>query len=166
MNASLLDNILEQYQRNPGQIIAILHALQDRQRYLPEEDLRYIAGKLAIPASQLYHIATFYKAFSLKPKGKHICNVCMGTACHVRGAPLVLGELERRLGIKAGGTTPDMEFSVDTVNCVGACALGPVVTVGGEYFGNMTTAAVSKLIQKVSSKKQEAEEPESGEFQA
>jgi len=151
MNQAALESILERYRRNPGQIIAILHDVQDQESYLPEEDLRYVARELAIPASQIFHISTFYKAFSLKPKGKHICSVCMGTACHVRGARLVLEELERKLEIKAGETTPDGEFSVDVVNCLGACALGPLVTVDGEYFGNMTTAKVAKLVKQAAS---------------
>ncbi len=167
MNQAWLDSILDRYERNPGQIIAILHRIQDRQRHLPEEDLRYIASQLSIPASQLFHLSTFYKAFSLEPKGEHVCNVCMGTACHVRGAPLVLEELERKLDIKAGGTTGDGQFSVDVVNCLGACALGPLVTVDGEYFGNMTTAKVSKLLKKVKTdgKKQKTPEKEEEEVE-
>ena len=152
MKEAEIDKILERYAFNPSQIIAILHEIQDSERYLPESDLRYVAERLKISVSQIYHIATFYKAFSLKPKGKHICNVCMGTACHVRGAPLVLDELERKLGIKAGDTTEDMEFSLSTVNCLGACALGPLVTVDGKYFGNMNTAKVEKMLQEVKAK--------------
>ena len=166
MNRALVDNILDHYQRNPGQIIAILHQLQDQERYLPEEELRYIARQLVIPASQIFHISTFYKAFSLKPKGKHVCNVCMGTACHVRGAPLVLEELERKLRIKAGGTTEDGEFSLDTVNCLGACALGPLVTVDGEYFGNMSTAKVNRVLRKATAERKEATQPAAGETAA
>ncbi len=140
MNRAALERILERYQRNPQQIIAILHELQDQERYLPEEDLQCLARELKIPASQLYQISTFYKAFSLKPRGKHQCHVCMGTACHVRGAPLILEEVERKLGIKSGETTPDLEFSLDTVNCLGACALAPIVVADGEYYGNMQRA--------------------------
>jgi len=151
MNRAALDSILERYQRNPGQIIAILHDLQDRESYLPEEDLLYVAQELGIPASQLFHISTFYKAFSLKPRGKHQCNVCMGTACHVRGSPLLLEELERKLHIKAGESTPDMEFSLDTVNCVGACALAPIIMVDGEYYGNMPAAQMGKLLERIRS---------------
>ena len=162
MNRALVDNILDHYQRNPGQIIAILHQLQDQERYLPEEELRYIARQLVIPASQIFHISTFYKAFSLKPKGKHVCNVCMGTACHVRGAPLVLEELERKLRIKTGGTTEDGEFSLDTVNCLGACALGPLVTVDGEYFGNMSTAKVNRVLRKATAESKDATKPAAG----
>ncbi len=143
-----LDSILDRFGQDPGQIIAILHRVQDRHRYLPEEDLRYLANRLSIPDSRLFHLSTFYGAFSLKPKGKHVCSVCMGTACHVRGASRVLEELERKLEIKAGETTGDGEFSVDTVNCLGACALGPLVTVDGEYYGNMTTSKVTRLLRK------------------
>jgi NADH-quinone oxidoreductase subunit F len=149
MNQAWLEGILDRYRRDPGQIIAILHELQDSERYLPEEDLRFVARELAIPDSQIFHISTFYKAFSLKPRGKHQCNVCMGTACHVRGAPLLLEELERKLRIKAGESTGDMEFSLDTVNCVGACALAPIVMVNGEYYGNMQAAQMGKLIERI-----------------
>ena len=166
MNRALVDNILDHYQRNPGQIIAILHQLQDQERYLPEEELRYIARQLVIPASQIFHISTFYKAFSLKPKGKHVCNVCMGTACHVRGAPLVLEELERKLRIRTGGTTEDGEFSLDTVNCLGACALGPLVTVDGEYFGNMSTVKVNRVLRKATAERKDATKSTAGETEA
>jgi NADH-quinone oxidoreductase subunit E len=108
-----------------------------------------VAKQLEIPAAQIYHIATFYKAYSLKPRGKHQCNVCTGTACHVRGAPLVLEELERKLSIKVGDTTEDMEFSLTTVNCLGACALGPLVTVDGEYFGNMNPSKVARMLKQI-----------------
>ena len=152
MDKKELEQIVERYNRSQGQIIAILHEIQDQERYLPENDLRYVAEKLNMSVAQIYHIATFYKAFSLKPKGRHICNVCMGTACHVRGAPLVLEELERKLGIKAGDTTPDMEYSITTVNCLGACALGPVVVVGKDYYGNMTPAKVERMLKEIKAK--------------
>jgi len=160
MDKAEIDKILEKYENSQSQIIAILHEIQDVERYLPEEDLRYIAKKLGMPASQIYHIATFYKAFSLKPKGKHVIQVCMGTACHVRGAPLVLEELERKLGIKAGDTTEDLEFSIETVNCLGACALGPIVVVDGKYYGNMNPAKVEKMLKAVREGEAEAEEKE------
>ena len=148
MNQAALESILERYQRNPQQIIAILHELQDQERYLPEEDLRCLAKELRIPASQLFQISTFYKAFSLKPRGKHQCHVCMGTACHVRGAPLILEEVERKLGIKSGESTPDLEFSLDRVNCLGACALAPIVVVDGEYYGNMSAPSVGRVLRQ------------------
>lgn len=148
METAEIEKILDRYGRNPSQIIAILHEIQDPERYIPEDHLRYVAKQLEIPASQIYHIATFYKAYSLKPRGKHQCNVCMGTACHVRGAPLVLEELERKLHIKVGDTTEDQEFSLTTVNCLGACALGPLVTVDGEYFGNMNPSKVERMLKQ------------------
>ena len=160
MDKGEIDKILEKYGSSQSQIIAILHEIQDVERYLPEEDLRYVAQKLGMPTSQIYHIATFYKAFSLKPKGKHVCQVCMGTACHVRGAPLVLEELERKLGIKAGDTTEDLEFSIETVNCLGACALGPIVVVDGKYYGNMNPAKVEKMLKAVREGEAEAEKKE------
>ena len=153
MNRTALETILERYRRNPEQIIAILHALQDQAKYLPEEDLRFLAKELQIAPSQLFHIATFYKAFSLKPRGKHQCNVCMGTACHVRGAPLILEEVERKLGIKSGETTPDLEFSLNTVNCLGACSLAPIVMVDGEYYGNSSAPTVGRMLKQVKSGK-------------
>ena len=155
-----INKILDRYARHPGQIIAILHEIQEAERYLPEDALRYVAEQLKISASQIYHIATFYKAYSLKPKGKHLCNVCLGTACHVRGAPLVLEELERKLGIKNGDTTEDREFSLSTVNCLGACALGPLVTVDGDYFGNMNTAKVGRMLEQVKVKGDGGQKPE------
>jgi NADH-quinone oxidoreductase subunit F len=161
MNRAALESILERYRRNPEQIIAILHALQDRERYLPQPDLRFLAKELQIPTSQLFHISTFYKAFSLKPRGKHQCNVCLGTACHVRGAPLILEEVERKLGIKSGESTPDLEFSLDTVNCLGACSLAPIVMVDGEYYGNMSPPTVGRVLRKVRAGK--AEKPHLGE---
>jgi NADH-quinone oxidoreductase subunit F len=153
MNLAALEAILDRYRRNPEQVIAILHALQDQAKYLPEEDLRFLAKELQIPPSQLFHIATFYKAFSLKPRGKHQCNVCMGTACHVRGAPLILEEVERKLGIKSGETTPDLEFSLNTVNCLGACSLAPIVMVDGEYYGNSSAPTVGRMLKQVKSGK-------------
>jgi NADH-quinone oxidoreductase subunit F len=160
MNRAALESILDRYRRKPEQIIAILHALQDQERYLPEEDLRSLAQALQISPSQLYQISTFYKAFSLKPRGKHQCHVCMGTACHVRGAALILEEVERKLGIKAGESTPDLEYSLDTVNCLGACALAPIVVADGEYYGNMSAPSVARMLRQV--KEGKAAKPHKG----
>ncbi|OPX18747.1 MAG: NADH-quinone oxidoreductase subunit E [Desulfobacca sp. 4484_104] len=144
---STVKKITAKYGSDPSQIIAMLQDLQSAKRYLPEEDLRELAEALAIPLTRVYRIATFFKAFSLEPKGEHIINVCMGTACHVRGAERILNELERQLGISRGETTADQKFSLETVNCLGACALGPVVVVDQEYHGDMTPGQVDKLME-------------------
>jgi NADH:ubiquinone oxidoreductase subunit E/NAD-dependent dihydropyrimidine dehydrogenase PreA subunit len=130
---------------------SLIHVLQEVNaafNYLPEPALRRIGERLGIPFSEVYGTATFYKAFSLEPKGKHVVQVCMGTACHVRGALRVLEELERRLGIVRGKTTDDRLFTLETVNCLGACALGPIVAVDGHYHGNMTSAKVPALVDQ------------------
>ncbi len=133
----------------------LIHILQEAQRrfnYLPEAALRRISERLGLPYAEVYGTASFYKAFSLAPRGKHLMQVCMGTACHVRGAQRILEELERRLSIKAGMTTEDRLFTLETVNCLGACALGPIVAVDGEYHGNLTAARVPKLIDAYAGK--------------
>ncbi|MCD6134176.1 MAG: NADH-quinone oxidoreductase subunit NuoE [Candidatus Omnitrophica bacterium] len=142
-----IKDIIAKYSADPSQIIAMLQDLQAAKRYLPEEDLRELAVALEIPLAKVYRIATFFKAFSLEPKGEHIINVCVGTACHVRGASRILDELERQLQIANGETTPDQKFSLETVNCLGACALGPVVVVDQEYHGDMTPGQVDKLME-------------------
>ncbi len=142
-----IKDIIAKYGSDPSQIIAMLQDLQSAKRYLPEDDLRELAVSLEIPLAHLYRIATFFKAFSLEPKGEHIINVCVGTACHVRGASRILNELERQLGIASGGTSSDQKFSLETVNCLGACALGPVVVVDQEYHGDMTPGQVDKLME-------------------
>ena len=125
---------------------------ESKYNYLPENVLRYVASHLKLPLIQVYGVATFFKAFSLKPRGRHIINICLGTACHVRGGQSVLEEFERQLGIKNGDTTDDMQFTLESVNCLGACALGPVVVIDGEYFGNMNTGKVKKLLNSYSDK--------------
>ncbi len=145
MNPETLDAILDRYDRNPAQLIPILQDVQSEENYLPRETLQAISEKLNVPLVRIYSVATFYKAFSLKPRGKHIVQVCMGTACHVRGAPRILDKMVRDLGVQPGGTTKDLEFTLETVNCLGACALGPIVVVDGEYHGQMTSPKWDKL---------------------
>ncbi|MEW5813855.1 MAG: NAD(P)H-dependent oxidoreductase subunit E [Spirochaetota bacterium] len=127
-------------------LIQILQEANTTFGYLPESVLRRISGRLKIPYAEVYGTASFYKAFSLEPRGKHLIQVCLGTACHVRGAVRILEETERLLSIEAGKTTEDGIFTLETVNCLGACALGPIVVVDGEYHGNMTVTGVPKLI--------------------
>lgn len=132
-----------------GSLIAALGAIQERYRYLPPEALILASERLGVPLAQAYSVATFYNAFSLKPKGKHILHVCMGTACHVRGSPQVLDRLQIKLAIKPGGTTRDRLFTLETVNCLGACALGPIVIADGEYSGQMTPQKADQLLKDI-----------------
>jgi len=129
-------------------LVSILQDIQAENRYLPEDALVEVSQGLGIPLSQIYSIATFFRAFSLKPMGHHLVNVCLGTACHVRGAIRILEKIERELGIKPGETTKDLNFTLETVNCVGACALGPIVIADGEYNGQMTSEKVDNVLKK------------------
>ncbi len=138
--------ILEKHNGDRGGLIAILEEIQDEYGYLPEKSLRIVSDKTGRPLVDVYSVATFYHSFSLKPRGKHLIYACLGTACHVRGAPWVVEELERQLGIKAGQTTADKEFTLETVNCLGACALGPVVVIDGHYFSKVRKSRVSQLL--------------------
>ncbi len=141
--------ILERHGRDPANLLAMLQDIQKEENYLPREDLLRLAKELSVPITRIYGLATFFKAFSLKPRGKHICTVCMGTACHVRGAPRLVEQVEREFSLKAGETTPDRKLTLETVNCVGACALGPLVILDGEYHGNMNAAKLDKVITEV-----------------
>jgi NADH-quinone oxidoreductase subunit E len=138
--------ITGRYRHQEGFLVSILQDIQTEYKYLPREALTEVSHNLNIPLSQVYSVATFFKAFSLKPRGRHLVDVCLGTACHVRGAVRVLEAIERELGIKAGETTPDMKYTLETVNCVGACALGPIVVVDGEHVGGMKTDRVKPLM--------------------
>lgn len=136
-------------------LISVLEDIQDKYNYLPEEALREVSSRMRAPLRDVYGIATFYNAFRLKPCGKHIINVCQGTACHVRGGKRVLDKIESLLGIKAGENTPDMQFTLETVNCLGACALGPVMVVDGKYNGNMNQAKVEAVLKQYGNKARE-----------
>lgn len=148
MNPENLLTIVEKHSGDRGALISILEDIQAKYGCLSEEALRIVADRTGRSLVDIYGIATFYRAFSLKPRGKHLCSVCLGTACHVRGAPIIAGEFERRLRISAGETTPDREFTLETVNCLGACALGPIVVIDGHYFSNVNTAKVNRIIKK------------------
>lgn len=147
-----IESILKQYDYRKSRIIQILSEIQRIYNYLPKDVLEYAGQRLRLPLSNIYSIATFYSAFSLKPRGKHLVTVCMGTACHVRGAPAVLSRLEERLKIKTGNTTGDNQFTLKTVNCLGACALAPIVVVDEEYHGQTTVNKVDKLLNKYEKK--------------
>jgi NADH-quinone oxidoreductase subunit E len=145
-----VQQVLEKYQRDKSALIDILHDTQSEIGYLPREALEEIGSGLGVPLSRVYSVATFFKAFSLTPRGRHLINVCLGTACHVRGSDKVLEQMEKELGIKTGDNTPDLKFTLETVNCVGACALGPMVIIGEDYHGEMTPDKVSEVIKNYS----------------
>ncbi|KPJ65401.1 hypothetical protein AMJ44_10290 [candidate division WOR-1 bacterium DG_54_3] len=144
--------IVDRYEDEGGALIAILQDVQDEYNYLPADALRSVAEKLNVPLINVYGIATFYKSFSLEPRGKHLVTVCLGTACHVRGAKRILAEVQKKLNVKRGGTTEDKMFTLETVNCLGCCAIGPVVVVDGEYYGQTTTAKVDSILDKYKAK--------------
>ena len=143
-----VEAIIREYDSSRESLISILQDVQSEYRYLPESILKLVARKLGLPLIQVYGVATFFKAFSLKPRGKHLLSVCLGTACHVRGAPAVLDEVERKLCIEPGETSKDMQFTLETVNCLGACALGPILVVDGEYHGQIVPGKVQATINR------------------
>lgn len=145
-----LQDLFKATPRHPRFLLPLLQDIQSRYRYLPRASLKLVAEHLGIPESRVYAVATFYKALSLTPRGEKTVKVCLGTACHLRGAASVLDALSRSLGIPPGGTTQDMRFTLETVNCLGACALAPVVTVNDRVYGQMTPGRVAELIEKES----------------
>lgn len=152
--------MVDRYHAEPTALIMILQDIQKHYRYLPEDALKVVARKMNIAVAQIYGVATFYKSFSLKPKGQHHICVCTGTACHVRQADVIVDKFKRELGISPGETTSDMEFSLETVNCLGACALGPLVTANEVYYGNMTVSKVDKMLGELKGRKTTEEIPE------
>lgn len=144
-----VDEIIASYQGNRAHLISILQDLQEQLHWLPPETLAYVAQKMGVSLTELFGIVTFYKSFRLKPRGKHLITVCMGTACHVRGAPRILRELQAKLHIEEGETTPDELCTLETARCLGACALGPIVVLDDEYQGQMTKAKVSTLMDEL-----------------
>ena len=153
MESSQIEVILERYGRRESAILAILQDVQAKEKYLPKEALEYIGEKLRIPLNKIYRIATFYRAFSLTPRGRHEVCICMGTACHVRGAQRVADQINFDLGIRPGETTKDRNFTLETVNCLGVCASGPVVAIDGNYFGKMSPGKVEGTLKKFRSDK-------------
>lgn len=149
MASEEISTIVEKVGSSKGGLISILEEIQAKYSYLPEDALRAVAEETGRSLIDIYGVATFYRAFSLKPRGKHLISVCLGTACHVRGGPAIAEEIERQLGIKGGETTSDNEFTLETVNCLGACALGPVVVADGHYFSKMRTSMVKEILDKV-----------------
>jgi NADH-quinone oxidoreductase subunit E len=147
-NQHRLNEILSAYQGHDGALIPVLQEAQEVYGYLPEAVMRAIAKGLKIPEAKVFGVVTFYAQFRLKPTGRNLIRVCMGTACHVRGAQKVLSEIERELAIVAGETTADQRFTLETVACIGACGLAPVMTINGQVFGNMNSGLVSDILKR------------------
>lgn len=145
-----LDEILAKYEGVKGALIPVLQEAQHAYGYLSKEVIEYIGSKLDIPVSQIYGVVTFYSQFHLNPRGRNIIRVCQGTACHVRGAKAILTALEDNLKVQAGGTTPDLRFTLETVACIGACGLAPVMMVNDDTHGRLTPEAVSVILSKYS----------------
>lgn len=139
-----------------GLLIPVLQEIQAHYRYLPEQAMREVARQLRIPLRDVYGVATFYRAFSLHPRGKHEVTVCLGTACHVRGGANIVNTLSTDLEISPGQTTPDGKFTLETVNCLGCCAIGPIVVVDGEYYGEMNSQKARKLIENLGKEEKNA----------
>jgi NADH:ubiquinone oxidoreductase subunit E len=142
-----LDSVMKDYGYEKRALIPILQDLQTEYGWLSEDLLKQVSENLKIPSMDVYSVVTFYKSFRLKPIGKYFITVCLGTACHVREAPGVLADIQRKIGIENGETSPDNLFTLETVNCVGACALGPIVIVNNEYHGLMNKTKVDQLIE-------------------
>ena len=141
-----VDKVLASYNNDKNALIQILLQIQKENRWLSEDVLRKVSKKLDVPINQIYHIATFYKAFSLVPNGRHSVAVCLGTACHVRGAPRLLDKVSEVVGLKPGETSKDMKYSLNTLNCLGCCALGPVLQIDDEYYSNPSSTELKKII--------------------
>ncbi len=143
-----VDEIIDRHHGEASSLIQVLLDIQAENNWLPQDALHRISERLEVPLARIQHITTFYKAFSLLPKGRHQVHVCMGTACHVRGATRVLDTVEDLTGIKPGETDMDLKFSLETVNCLGCCALGPVIEIDGKAHGNVTTAMTEDVLKE------------------
>jgi NADH-quinone oxidoreductase subunit E len=147
MDLARIDAIVDRHEAAPSSLIQILLDIQSENHWLPKEALDRVAERLQVPLARVRHIATFYKAFSLVPKGRNQIHVCMGTACHVRGAQRVLDTVEAATGIQPGETDLDLKYSLETVNCLGCCALGPVMEINGKTHGKMSTAETADVLK-------------------
>jgi NADH-quinone oxidoreductase subunit E len=148
MDNTKIDSILSKYRNDASSLIQVLLEIQRENRWLPREALERVSEKLQVPFNRIQNIITFYKAFSLVPKGRHEIHICTGTACHVRGAPRLLDSVQDAIGIGPGETDMDLRFSLETVNCVGCCALGPVMVIDGEYHGKMAPAQSEAVLKR------------------
>jgi len=153
MDLKRVDRIIEKHQKKRTSLIGMLHDIQDEYNFLPEEALIKVASSLQMNMNDIYGVATFYKSFSLVPKGKHSITLCLGTACHVRRGPRVLQEIAKDLDVEPGETTKDNQFFLQAVNCLGVCAIGPVMVVDGKYYGGINTLKAKKVIEQMKKKR-------------
>ncbi len=164
MSEIQVSEIFDRYPADRTSSMAVLEDIQAEYKYLPREALEATAGRLRMPLSEVYQIATFFKSFSLTPKGDHIIKVCLGTSCHVGGGPRIMDAVEKKIGVKAGNTTPDNKFSLEAVRCVGACAQGPVMLVNDQVYPKMSSVKAEELIDQLAAGEvsPEAEEASGG----
>ncbi len=148
VNTDRLKEVIESKAGHPEALIAVLQDIQREFHYLPREALTEVSTALGVPLSKVYGVATFYNAFSMTPRGEKVIRVCQGTACHIKGADLILDQLESSLGIKPGETTPDLKYTIEVVNCVGACAMAPVMIVNNKYHGEVRCDQATRLVKK------------------
>jgi NADH-quinone oxidoreductase subunit E len=147
-NAEKVEKLIESYTNKKEQLISLLQDVQAEFNYIPQDVIIRISQKLEIPLSQVFSVATFFQAFSLKPRGRHTITVCLGTACHIKGGQRLVDKMERDYALKPGETTEDMRFSLETANCLGCCALGPVVVIDGKYESKVTPDKLDKILKK------------------
>jgi NADH:ubiquinone oxidoreductase subunit E len=147
INQEKFDTILSRYEGLPANLIPVLQDIQDEFNYLPKDELKVVARRLQVPLTQVYSVATFYKMFSLEPKGRHQIRVCLGTACHLRGGQRLVETISRRLSVEEGRTTEDLQFSLETVGCLGSCAQAPLLMIDDKYFGRMSVDKVPKILK-------------------
>ena len=148
MENSRIAGLIEKYHNEDGTVIGLLQDIQEELGYLPEDVLRRVSSEIDVPLSRLFGLATFYSTFRLEPMGKHYIRTCVGTACHVKGAPFIVDTIERELDIKAGETTGDGKFTLDKVSCLGACALAPLVVINDEYYGKTDQRKISRIVER------------------
>jgi len=147
MDEGRLESILSRYERETHDLIPVLQDIQDNYGFLPKDELKVVAKSLQVPLTQVYSVATFYKMFSLVPKGKNQLKVCLGTTCHLKGGNRLVDSLESRLGVEVGYTTKDGEFSLETVGCLGSCAQAPVMMINDKYYARVTADKVPKILK-------------------
>jgi len=148
--AGIVNRVVSEYNYDESMLIQILLRLQRSFGWLPRDMLNEVSKQIGVPLHQVYQVATFYKAFSLHPRGRHVIRVCMGTSCNVRGAPIILDRIQSLLGVGIGETTPDGRFTLERVNCLGCCAFGPTMTIDGEYYGNLKLADIERILSRYS----------------